>query len=86
MPSGDIIGILSPILGIEGTLSDIPEAQISGQLSFMMYSGDHDTLRHRDYADQHPISAITGLQETLDSKLSIIDISIINCGTATEVI
>ena len=28
----------------------------------------HDKLDHRDYPDQHPISAITGLQNTLDSK------------------
>lgn len=29
----------------------------------------HDRLEHRDYPDQHPISAITELQETLDSKV-----------------
>lgn len=27
---------------------------------------EHDKLTHRDYPDQHPISAITGLQEALD--------------------
>lgn len=26
---------------------------------------DHDKLNHRDYPDQHPISAITGLEEAL---------------------
>lgn len=30
-------------------------------------TSDHDKLRHRDYVDQHPISAITGLEERLDS-------------------
>lgn len=29
---------------------------------------DHDKLNHRDYPDQHPISAITGLQEALDNS------------------
>ena len=29
---------------------------------------DHDKLNHRDYSDQHPISAITGLQEALDNS------------------
>ena len=30
-------------------------------------TSDHDQLRHRDFADQHPISAITGLQTELDN-------------------
>ena len=30
---------------------------------------DHDKLNHRDYPDQHPISAITGLQEALDNSV-----------------
>ena len=30
---------------------------------------DHDTLRHRDYPDQHPISAITGLEGALGGKV-----------------
>lgn len=29
---------------------------------------DHDKLNHRDYPDQHPISAITGLQEAIDNS------------------
>ncbi|MGN0974401.1 MAG: hypothetical protein ACI4OL_00250 [Gemmiger sp.] len=29
---------------------------------------DHDRLRNRDLADQHPISAITGLETALDAK------------------
>lgn len=28
---------------------------------------NHDELNHRDYPDQHPISAITGLEEALDT-------------------
>lgn len=30
---------------------------------------DHTRLTNRDAADQHPIEAITGLEEVLDSKL-----------------
>jgi len=86
MPTGDIIGTLTPILGIEGTLSHVSHAELTGELA-MSSSGDrHDKLRYRDIPDQHPISAITGLQEALDSKVDLIDISIINCGTSTEVI
>lgn len=41
---------------------------------------DHRKLRHRDAADQHPISAITGLQDLFD------DTWILYCGTSEEVI
>lgn len=30
---------------------------------------NHDELFHRDYPDQHPISAITGLQDALDTYI-----------------
>ena len=30
---------------------------------------DHDTLYHRDYPNQHPISAITGLEQALDTYI-----------------
>ena len=46
----------------------------------------HNVLQHRDWADQHPISAITNLQTVLDSKLDIEDFDLIDCGTSTEVI
>lgn len=62
---------------------------------------DHKVLKNRDLPDQHPISAITGLQEALDSKQSMLTASggviidnnniflddlILNCGTSTTVI
>lgn len=47
---------------------------------------DHRELQHRDAADQHPISAIEGLQTALDAKMNISDFNIIYCGTSTEVI
>lgn len=47
---------------------------------------EHDRLIHRDYPDQHPIDAITGLREILNNIVTIDDLSIIYCGTSTEVI
>lgn len=46
----------------------------------------HDELIHRDYPNQHPISAIEGLEDAMSGKLSPSDISIIYCGTSTEVV
>ena len=40
----------------------------------------HDRLQHRDYPDQHPMSAITGLQELFD------DTWVLYCGTSEEVV
>ena len=42
----------------------------------MDYTGthNHDDLLHRDWVDQHPIYAITGLQEVLNT----IEINLIN--------
>lgn len=39
-------------------------------VKFQEYSGvsDHRKLNHRDAEDQHPISAITGLEEELNKK------------------
>ena len=47
---------------------------------------DHSALFNRSASDQHPISAITNLQETLDTKIDAEDISLIYCGTSTEVV
>ena len=33
-----------------------------------IYGDDHTKLKNRDVENQHPISAITGLQDILDSK------------------
>ena len=44
---------------------------------------DHDALRHRDFADQHPISAITDLESTLQGKQAVIeDLEDIRAGAA----
>lgn len=51
-------------------LSEIGEEEIdtfSEAIKEVVVS-DHDKLNHRDYPDQHPISAITGLQEALDNS------------------
>lgn len=46
----------------------------------------HDELLHREYPNQHPLEAIAGLLEALARKPNIEDLSIINCGTSTEVL
>lgn len=46
----------------------------------------HDELDHRDYPNQHPLSAIAGLTDALNAKVNTADIGIIYCGTSTEVI
>ena len=43
---------------------------------------DHSKLYHRDQANSHPITAITGLQEALDSKVNKENL-ILDCGTST---
>lgn len=45
---------------------------------------DHDTLRHRDYDGQHPISAITGLQDALTGKVDTTDAANKIYGTDSE--
>lgn len=40
---------------------------INANLSLNVTNTEHDLLSHRDYPDQHPITAITGLQEALDT-------------------
>lgn len=39
---------------------------IEATLSLNVINSDHNQLTNRDYPDQHPISAITGLQEILN--------------------
>ena len=53
--------------------------------SFDVPSGasDHSQLTNRDAANQHPITAITGLQTALDSKADVADIPSLE-GCATE--
>ena len=76
-----IDGILIPCMKIgdgETLLSDLPFIS-SG-------FGEHNKLIHREYPNQHPISAIDGLTDALAAKANLEDLSIIYCGTSTEVI
>lgn len=58
-----------------------------GDLVFVnRINGDHNLLTNRDLDDQHPISAITGLADELAARPILADLSIIYCGTSTEVI
>lgn len=52
---------------ISMSLDGADELQIGANEVYLV--GDHATLAHRDSADQHPISAITGLTATLDELL-----------------
>lgn len=45
--------------GDDNTDADMDEVEV-------VVSTDHRELRHKDAADQHPISSITGLQDTLN--------------------
>lgn len=47
---------------------------------------DHKILINRDAADQHPMSAITGLVSALEDCINSGDDLILNGGTSTEVI
>ena len=75
------------------TVEELNEVSISvddgDELEFGMNEAivirNHAILTNRDAADQHPISAITGLTEALASIPDLDDI-IWDCGTASEVV
>lgn len=46
----------------------------------------HDRLRNRDLPDQHPIGAITGLQDALDSMLCVTEEIVLYCGDASTLV
>lgn len=50
-----------------GKINQRPD--VSGTITASGGTNDHNRLTNRDIADQHPIGAITDLQEILDSKL-----------------
>ena len=52
---------------IKLTNTPFQKASVSNTNSIAVGATDHSKLTNRDLADQHPISAITGLQEELDS-------------------
>jgi len=80
----ELIGIVESDGEVCGSIES--DGEIHGVLDSIIYVTDHPALRNRDLPDQHPISAITGLQEELDSKISGLGTTIIYCGTSTEVI
>ena len=65
---------------------NIQDGEANDVLVYQTGTYFHDELHHRDYPNQHPISAIEGLTETLAAKPDLADLSIIYCGTSTEVI
>lgn len=50
-----------------------PDVTYLANIVTATFSGEHNQLIHRDYPDQHPIEAITGLNEGLNSLSSTID-------------
>ena len=68
---------------INMTVDDIDEIEFG--MNEVVIIGDHTKLANRDAEDQHPISAITGLEEALSQIPSLNDI-IWDCGTASGVV
>jgi hypothetical protein len=60
-------GIINKKPIISGTISTANA--LTGSVSAGGGSTDHNRLTNRDKVDQHPVEAITGLREELDSKL-----------------
>lgn len=65
----------------EFQLGDVFETNLTNTLTFesglqeitaIHKSSDHNILFNRELDDQHPISAITGLQSILDSKQDVL--------------
>lgn len=57
---------------IDVEMSDAPdsfEANMEVGNTVAVGNSDHRELKYRDAADQHPISAITGLEKSLDKKV-----------------
>lgn len=52
-----------------------PNDTIETEFSLNVSNNDHNLLSNRDLADQHPISAITGLQDALDAKADTSDLA-----------
>lgn len=64
----DLVGFLSSESNLEATLS--PEENINGEIVSgitKVATNDHNKLINRDLENQHPITAITGLNEELMS-------------------
>lgn len=74
-----IEGEVSLLAQIDGEVE--MNALLDGEPSNVINVGrsinDHDRLINRDLADQHPISAITGLQDALDSKVATEDLAVV---------
>ena len=73
------------VIGGEILLKNVIDGD-AGMVFVNKIENDHNKLSNRDLPDQHPIPAITGLTEALAAKADLTDLSIIYCGTATEVI
>lgn len=57
---------LQPEQQIDAEFELQPERQVESEFLLVGGTSLHDHLVHRDFPDQHPISAITNLQDILD--------------------
>lgn len=85
------------VIGGDLCLRNTIDGQACDVLTHDTGTFDHNELINRDLPDQHPMSAITGLSAAFDEKANISDlapiafldsegITILECGTSTEVI
>lgn len=65
--------ILDNVIDGENTLDSVVDGE--GTPITEVTVNDHRILKHRDAPDQHPISAITGLKNILDTKLDENDVA-----------
>lgn len=86
---GDKIGGISPTCSVEEITGGhrVTFVAVNGTFVFDVMDGqqsseiDHREILHRDAEDQHPISAITGLEDVLDAKQdTITDLDNIRAG------
>lgn len=67
---------------VDFTLEEQPT--IEADFAIELSNNDHTLLVNRDVADQHPMSAITGLETALEGKQDVIsDLSDIRSGAAS---
>lgn len=83
-PYAELVGVVESDGEVIGVIES--DGEIAAELESVIYINDHTKLHNRDKPNQHPIEAITNLRDELDAKISESDISLIYCGTSTEVI
>lgn len=81
----ELNGTLSNLDNLSGELSQINTVGGQVNLPTIIYP-EHSNIPGRDVPNQHPVSAITGLEELLETFIRSTDNLILDGGTSTEVI